>query len=134
MLKIVALILISLRLLGASWSVVCLKTEGMEITRSMVRNIYFKTMTRLQAHALLPLNLPASHPAREAFLHEVLGVGFDAWDLYYDEMHFEGVSAPQVVPSVEAMKRYLLHVEGAVGYLPSASVSAPLVEIMRFEE
>lgn len=134
MMRFLALLLISLRLLGTSWSVVCIKTEGFDITRSMVKNIYFKTLTRLNARRLLPLNLPASHPARQAFLHEVLGIGFETWDLYYDEMHFEGVAAPQVVPSVEAMKRYLFRVEGTVGYLPTQSVTEPMIEIIRFEE
>lgn len=132
--RILTLLLVSLRLFGVSWSVVCVKLDGADITRDTVRNVYFKTMTRLGDRAALPLNLPASHPARTAFMQKVLEVDALTWDAYYDELHFDGISAPQVVASPEAMKRYLLRIDGAIGYLPTGSVEPPLVEILRFEE
>lgn len=132
--KIVTLLLISLRLFGVSWSVVCVKLDGAAITAEMVRTVYFKTMTRFEGHAVHPLNLPASHPVRIAFMQRVLKVDSQTWDAYYDELHFEGISAPQVVSSAAAMQRFVLKVDGAIGYVPSANVKPPMIEIIRFEE
>lgn len=131
--RTVTLLLLALRLLGGSWSVVCMKMDGAVITPEQVKNIYYKTVTQLNTHTLFPLNLPAASPARSAFLQQVLGVDFQTWDAYYDERHFEGIPPPKVVPSAEAMKRFLHNMQGAVGYLPSESVDASMTEIMRFE-
>lgn len=130
--RVIALLLITVRLFGASWSVVCAARGEMQIAPAMLGNIYFKTVTIVDGTPLLPLNLPASHPARKAFMEQVLRSDFETWDTYYDAMHFQGVQAPHVVPSPEAMKRYLLRIEGSVGYLPTRQVEAPLVELKRF--
>lgn len=132
--RALTLLLISARLFCASWSVVYVKTNGMQLSKSSLQQIYFKTVTKWDTIGIVPLNLPASHPARKAFLRQVLQTDYRTWDAYYDELHFHGISAPQVLPSAAAMKTFLLKVDGAVGYIPSEEIVPPLVEILRFEE
>jgi len=57
----------------------------------------------------------------------------EAWNLYWDEMHFKGVDAPLVLRSPEAVARFVAAVPGAVGFVPSELVDDAMTVLEVFE-
>ena len=52
---------------------------------------------------LVPVNLPPSDPARRVFSERILGAPPEAWEAYWTERYFQGVTPPAVVASPEAI-------------------------------
>ena len=115
-----------------TWRVVCSKKIKIENLKEL-KSFYFKKRRYSNGVKVVPLNLSFSHPARRAFMQDVLSVQRVFWQRYWDKMHFKGVDTPVVVESIEAMKMYLLKVPGSVGYLPSSMESENFYEIGHFE-
>lgn len=66
-------------------------------------------------------------------MQNVLHIDSFEWDLYYDEMHFKGINTPLVLPSPQAVIKFLQKVDGAIGYIPTQMVDKRFDEIARFE-
>lgn len=130
--RLILMVLFSMPLLAQMWSVVYVNSGGLSIGASELKPIYLKTVLKHSSVVLLPLNLEANHAARKRFMQSVLHVDATAWNSYFDRLHFQGVSSPKVVTSTVLMKQYLLRIHGAVGYIPTADVTKPLIEITRF--
>lgn len=130
--RFLMMILFSMPLLAQMWSVVYVKSGGLNISARELKPIYLKTVLKHSSVVLLPLNLEANHAARKRFMQSVLHVDATVWNSYFDRLHFQGVASPKVVTSTVLMKQYLLRIHGAVGYIPTADVTKPLVEITRF--
>lgn len=73
---------------------------------------------------LVPVNLPPSDPTRQVFSERILGAPPEAWEAYWTERYFQGVTPPAVVASPEAMLRFVAATPGAVGYLPACRADA----------
>lgn len=106
--------------------------EAFSVKAQELATIYLKTRRKKGSVLLVPVNLYANHPARAAFMQQVLQMDARQWSSYYDTLHFQGVRSVKAVTTTTLMREYLLHVRGAIGYLPTESVTAPLVEIRRF--
>ena len=130
--KIFFLFIWTLSLFAESWSVVYVSSE-LGLSTKDLKNIYYKKMRQKKGVSLIALNLPSSHPARKAFLQQILASNLHMWDLYYDEMYFMGVKTPPVLESPEMMVKFLFKIEGAVGYIPSSQVNKKFIELAKFE-
>jgi len=88
------------------------------ISRSDLGNI-FRRKLRLAAtgQVLVPVNLPVSHPLRQAFTRQVLGRSPQSMLDYWNEAYFHGISPPYVLASQEAMIRFISETPGAIGYV-----------------
>lgn len=111
--------------LGSAWTLaadlVIIANPGLEkgvINRSDLGNI-FRRKLRLTAtgQVLVPVNLPVSHPLRQAFTHQILGRSPQSMLDYWNEAYFHGTSPPYVLASQEAVIRFVSHTPGAVGYV-----------------
>ena len=129
--KLGLLLFLCFNLFAQSWSVVYVKKNIYLQKRDLI-NIYFKKMNNKNGQHLVAFNLSSSHPARLAFLTQVLKTDLVAWDSYYDELYFRGIKSPPVLKSAKAMMQYLQKVEGAIGYIPSADLTKNFTEITRF--
>ena len=74
--------------------------------------------------ALVPVNLPGTHPLRVAFSRALFRLDPADMEAYWNERYFHGVAPPHVVASVEAMLRCVAATEGAIGYVPACAVDA----------
>jgi len=64
-----------------------------------------------------PVNLPPSHPLRQAFSQTILGQAPEAMEDYWREMYFHGVLPPHVLASEEAIILFVNATPGAIGYI-----------------
>jgi hypothetical protein len=71
---------------------------------------------------IVPVNLPAGHPLREAFSMAVLGRRSQDLQSYWNEQYFHGIRPPNVVDSEEAMLRFVAATDGALGYVQDCRV------------
>jgi len=130
--KLLLILCLSLSLFAETWSVVYVSAD-LKLKKSDLLNIYFKKMGQKNGVSIVALNLSASHPARRAFLQQVLGSNLHEWDLYYDQMYFMGVKTPPVLKSPESMLKYLSKVQGAIGYIPKKNLRQEYIELTSFE-
>lgn len=126
------LLIFSVTLMAESWSVVYL-SRGVKLQKSDIVNIYFKKMKQKEGQSIVALNLDSSSLARKAFLKQVLHSDLQTWDKYYDELYFMGIKSPVVVKSEESMLKFLLKIDGAIGYLPTSKVDKSFTELTRFK-
>jgi hypothetical protein len=83
--------------------------------------------------ALVPVNLPPDDPVRQVFSQQILGAPPKAWEAYWTERYFQGVTPPAVVASPEAVLRFVAATPGAVGYLPVCRVDGRVRVLLRVE-
>jgi hypothetical protein len=93
------------------------------VTKDVVRDLYLRRQ-RLWADGTraVPVNLPPTNPARDEFSRLILGRSTRDMVDYWNARYFEGTTPPQVLPSSEAIRRFLAAEPGAIAYLPIADV------------
>ena len=67
--------------------------------------------------AIVPVNLPASHPLRRNFSRWVFGRTPEEMQDYWNDQYFHGVVPPPVLASEEAVLRFVSSTPGAIGYV-----------------
>lgn len=83
-----------------------------------IRNLYMSGASS----ELEPVTLEPGSQVRLIFNSRVVGLTESRIQSYWAQMRFSGRNkAPVQVPSVEAMKSYLLQNKGSVGYLPAGT-------------
>jgi hypothetical protein len=93
------------------------------ISRDELREIYLRRQRLWPGGArVVPINLPADHPARARFSQLVLGRSASDLMPYWNTRYFEGVTPPAVVRSPAAVRAYLAAEPDAIAYLPLADV------------
>lgn len=131
--KIILVLLFSITLVIADyWSVVYISRD-MKLKKSDIKNIYFKRLKQKNGYTIIALNLSSSHPARIAFLKQVLNTDLETWSQYYSELYFRGIRSPTVLKSEKSILKYLEKVDGVIAYIPSSKMDNRCIEIMRFK-
>jgi ABC-type phosphate transport system substrate-binding protein len=82
----------------------------------MLRRRFWRDGTRI-----VPVNLPASSPVRDAFSRAVLGRPARDLAAYWNDLWFHGTAPPPVVPSERAVLLFVARTRGAVGYVSQAA-------------
>jgi hypothetical protein len=93
------------------------------LSRAFVRGAYLKKSTAWgDGEAIHPVGLSRRFPARERFAREVLGKTPAQLRAYWNQQIFSGKGVPPPeLDSAEAIIAFVLHHQGAVGYLPAAA-------------
>ena len=91
-----------------------------ELGRSFVRAAFLKkAATWADGATIRPVDLPRVSPVRERFTREVLNKTPAQLRAYWNQQIFSGKGVPPPeVDSDAAMIAYVLHHQGAMGYLP----------------
>ena len=98
-----------------------------------VRDLFLRRRTLLPDGArAVPINLPVGNDARERFSALVLGRKPADLTAYWDRLYFDGVRPPIVLPSAEAVRRYVQVDERAIGYLAVDEVDETVRVIVVF--
>jgi ABC-type phosphate transport system, periplasmic component len=88
--------------------------------RYTLRNVFLeKIFVDKDGRRLIPVNLPAGSPLREAFAQEVTHLPDAQQGDYWNRQYFQGVSPPYVLASQQAVVRFVAVTPGAVGYVMS---------------
>ncbi len=81
---------------------------------------------------LVPVNLLGEDSTRTHFETSVLNMNRDELNRYWITGHFQGLKPPATQASLQSVKAFIAHVEGAIGYLPLAMVDDSLKVIHEF--
>jgi len=113
--------------------VVNLRSELTDLDVEALRDLYLRRRALLaNGKSVVPVNLPADDPSRLRFSQLVLGRLPAELSGYWDRLYYEGVRPPIVLPSAEAVRRYLHADPTAVGYLFEDEVNESLRVIAVF--
>jgi hypothetical protein len=85
----------------------------------LLRRRFWRDGTRI-----VPVNLPASSPLRDAFSRAVLGRPARDLSAYWNDLWFHGTAPPAVLPSERAVLLFVARTRGAVGYVSQAALAS----------
>lgn len=107
------------------------KAPAMSLDSATLRGIYLKKIF-LNDHgdALIPVNLPAKHPLRQAFTRATMRLSDNQLRSYWNRRYFQGISPPYVLASQEAVVRFVASTPGAVGYVNPCYLNAGVRVLM----
>jgi ABC-type phosphate transport system substrate-binding protein len=101
--------------------------------RYTLRNVFLrKIFVDKDGQRLIPVNLPAGSPLREAFVQEVTHLPDAQQDDYWNRQYFQGVSPPYVLASQQAVVRFVAATPGAIGYVTSCYVDSSVRVVFEF--
>lgn len=86
----------------------------------LLRRRFWRDGTRI-----VPVNLPAASPVRDAFSRAVLGRPARELAAYWNDLWFHGTAPPPVLPSERAVLLFVARTPGSVGYVTQAAWADP---------
>ena len=97
-----------------------------------LRDIYLKKIFLDTAgRKLVPVNLPADSPLREAFSQALFHAHSDRLQDYWNQRYFHGITPPYVLASEDAVVRFVAHTPGAIGYVAGCHVDGSVRVVVR---
>jgi ABC-type phosphate transport system substrate-binding protein len=94
------------------------------ISTNILREIYLKKIfVNSDGRPYIPVNLPATHQLRSAFLSDVLQMNAPQLQVYWDRRYFQGISPPYVLGSQRAVVKFVAMTPGAIGYVQRCHVT-----------
>lgn len=132
--KVAFLTLLSIVTLQASQYALVIKggSHVSALSTPEVKKIYLMKKHFINTTKIIPINLPSSHTIRQKFNTRVLKMDPNRLNRYWTKQHFQGIHPPLVQPSVQAVKKFVQNVQGAVGYIPKQNVDATLEVLYEF--
>ena len=96
-----------------------------------LRDIYLKKIFLDDGgRKIIPVNLPAAHPLRQAVSSILFGLDAAELQDYWNQRYFHGVTPPYVLGSQDAVVRFVARTPGAIGYVAPCYVDASVRQIM----
>lgn len=97
----------------------------------MLRDIYLKKIFLDAAgRKLIPVNLPADAPLREAFSQMLFHKSSDELQDHWNQNYFHGVTPPYVLGSQDAVVRFVAQTPGAIGYVAACHLNPTVRQIL----
>lgn len=94
-----------------------------------IKKLFLRQKDFIEDQKVLPFNLSASSELRKKFETKVLKMDQALLKSYWLKLHYEGKRPPKQVTSVESMKKYILNIDGAIGYLPQSDLSPEMKQL-----
>jgi hypothetical protein len=137
LLAVIAILLVGgAKLCAADESVAVVVGAGSairELDTEAIRDLFLRRRTLIVDGArIVPVNLPVGDAARDRFSVAVLGRRPAELQVYWDRLYFDGIRPPIVLPSAEALRRYLQVDVHAIGYLVPEEIGEGLRVIAVF--
>jgi len=105
-----------------------------ELSADLVAQIYLRRKRFWDdGAAIVPLNLTAGTPLRDAFTRAVLGQSEARLAEYWNRQYFYGVLPPPTLASTVAVVRYVASDPNALGYVPADAVDGSVRVAFRLE-
>ena len=97
-----------------------------------LRDIYLKKIFLDAAgRKLVPVNLPADSPLREAFSQALFHTHSEELQDYWNQSYFHGITPPYVLASEDAVVRFVARTPGAIGYVAGCHVDGSVRVVVR---
>ena len=110
--------------------VISLVKPNEKITAGMLRGIYLKKKVFWKDEMrIIPVNLPPQNGIRNIFSKKILSMEHRELVEYWNEQYFKGVTPPPVLESEDAVKRFVIKVDGAIGYIRKKNLE-PGLEVL----
>ena len=103
-----------------------------ELDMARLKDIFLRHRNFEGPVKLVPVNLVGEDPVRIHFEEAVLMMDRDEINRYWISNHFQGIRPPVTQASLQSVKAFVEHVDGAIGYLPVDMVDASLKVIHEF--
>jgi len=104
------------------------------LSTSQVKAIFLKKIRVIDGSSLVPLNLKARDPLREAFEKELLHMSFNRLKKYWTKKHYLGVRPPITLKSQESIKTFVKKVDGAISYVEATQIDDDVNVLYRWED
>jgi len=133
--KIIALILLMQlsAVYAADFVVVVSKDSSITPMESAkIKDIFLKKRNFEGNEKLIPVNLLGEGTVRKKFEEKILMMGRDELNRYWVKNHFQGISPPITQASLLSLKRFIVNVQGAIGYFPSEMVDDEVKIVYEF--
>ena len=130
--KIIAMLLLSLPLMAAAELVVVTSPDSAvsSLSETEVRQYFLGENRSLDGQRVQLLDLPAGHPAREAFYRELTGRSLDQMRSHWARQVFTGGGQPpREASSIHDMKTRAA-TRGSLGYLPADEVDETELKVL----
>lgn len=115
------------------YAVVMAKDSPVEpLQAPVVRDIFLRKTRELAGITLVPVNILGEPPARVQFESKVLEMDREDLNRYWITSHFQEVSPPSTQASFDAIRQFVIRVEGALGYIPIEMVTEELKVLYEF--
>jgi ABC-type phosphate transport system substrate-binding protein len=89
-----------------------------KLTFETLKLIYLrKIQIDAQGNHWIPINLPITHPLRHDFSVALFSMLPEDQEDYWNGQYFHGITPPPVMPSEEAVLRFISSTPGAIGYV-----------------
>ena len=96
-----------------------------------LRDIYLKKIILdASGRKLIPLNLPADTPLRQAFTLTLFHKCSDELQDYWNQTYFHGITPPYVLGSQDAVVRFVAQTPGAIGYVASCYLNPSVRQVL----
>ena len=97
----------------------------------VLRDIYLKKIFLDAAgRKLIPVNLPADAPLREAFSQALFRKSSEELQDYWNQNYFHGITPPYVLGSEDAVVRFVAQTPGAIGYVATCHMTAAVQSVL----
>jgi len=97
-----------------------------------IRDIFLKKRSFDNQIKVVPVNLIGDARVRTEFELQVMQMDRAEINRYWIASHFQGISPPITQASLASIKRFVLTVEGGIGYLPRDMVDDQLKVVYEF--
>ena len=81
-----------------------------------------KSQMDTEGNRWIPLNLPVTDPLRRGFSLALFSMSPEEQEDYWNIQYFNGISAPKVMASEEAILRFVASTTGSIGYVRKQKV------------
>ncbi|MBI5682349.1 MAG: hypothetical protein HZC45_04145 [Deltaproteobacteria bacterium] len=110
--------------------VISLVKPNEKITAGMLKGIYLKKKVFWKDEMrIIPVNLSPQNEIRNIFSKKILSMEHRELVEYWNEQYFKGITPPPVLESEEAVKRFVIEVDGAIGYIRKKNLE-PGLEVL----
>ncbi|MBS1143691.1 MAG: phosphate transporter substrate-binding protein, PhoT family [Proteobacteria bacterium] len=91
--------------------------------RVTLQRLFSGRIVSISQQSVMPINLPAGHPARDEFLQWIMEQNEEQYTGYWLVRRYVGKgSPPQELGSIDEVVKYIGATPGAVGYVPASRV------------
>jgi len=141
--RTVKLMLLSLLAIGfvksAEIAVVAGKNFPVDrLSKNQIKKIFLKKKLFVGDKKVIPVNLKNSFKIRKLFQENVLNMDEEEYNLYWNEMYFNGIKPPIVLSSENSVISFVKKVDGAIGYVDANKIKnakdIKILNVIKIEE
>ena len=130
--KFVYLLALSVSLF-AQEIVVIANSHMKPLSQAEIRGVFLRKIRIIDGVAVVPLNLEASNPLRQAFRKHLLHMSLPQAQHYWMRQHYLGHRPPLSKHSQKSIKEFVKKIEGGIGYIEASKLEDGVQVLYRWK-